>query len=1422
MADTNNGRLSFVASLDTSQLRNDAAAAKALFDGVASNAEQKGNAIERSFQRIGTAAAGIFAVSQIQQYIGQVAHVRGEFQQLEIAFTTMLGSVEQANSLMAQITRTAMVTPFGLTDLASASKQLLAYGLEADKVNDTLIRMGDIAAGLSIPIGDLAYLYGTTMVQGRMYTQDLNQFLNRGIPIMESLASQLGVTKDKVRELVQEGKVGFPQIEQAFIDLTSEGSKFGGLMEEQSRSITGVISNIEDALDNMMNDIGKASQDEITGALDIVKTLAENWRTVGSVLATVIATYGAYKAAVAAVNIVARLNATLTAEAALQMRLAATQGIALSQAQALAAAKTNLLTLAMNGLKAAIASNPIGTILTVVGAAISAFVMWQSTIKTTEDYIEDLNTVLGDDIARIKERTAEGQKMVDVAANENASSEDRRAAMAKILLLYPSLLDKYADEYDMLAHIADVKREIAAIDKADADNAVERQITSIDERISVLNKALSSGNVGFTSRDEHAELDALKQQRYTLTEKMRKDAAEQFFANLTGISNDDLDAMIRQRQALLAKMDVKGLTSADAKGTFITGADVTQGTFTRREIEGQAAALTAEKNRREAPRQSTAQFVAQAKAAYTQAQEDLEDFLTSTTESLTKEEFDKRLKTLQEAVSSAKKTYDTVKGSSSSRKTADITAQRLQEIEDYGIEVAEATRQMELDIEQARIDGMDEGLDKSMAQVALNYDKMMDEVERKRDDMLDALADVKTTEWALDTPQATQVQQTAMRSSIRKSLTTADLSEGQQAALTAYEQQAEAARIRGNKQALDAMLADVLTYEQQRERIAEVYARRKASLYTKDASGNATFTLVDGVTEGNVENLEAEEQDALNAVDEQFARKEATYRAWCRQVASMTLAQLEDVLTKAQAELSKVEGTEGVSDADIAVARAKVTTAQQAVTDTKAKVNANEDNSPKKDWEEGWKALAQQINSCAAEFDNIGQAIGGAAGEVFSFMGQITASATSMINGILTLANGTSTALAATATSAAAAISVMEKASAVLTIISAALTIANLIAGLFNDDEEKQEEIERLQNRIDQLQWEVDHIEYVRMSNAGLDVFELLNDTLKETRHNLAQTALAVGNVSLAYTYLFQNVKDNEILLEQTASALADVYANLDYTANKALGEEKYNEARSQLESIAQQQLLIQEQIAQEEARKNTDESTIADLEQEIAELAEDAAEIINELVEDIMGDTAENMAQTLGDAIFEAFEDGTDYAEAWGDAVNDIISDIIKNMVVEKFLEEEIGNIFDKYKAEWFTDGNFNGIDTVLATIDGLHADLTDVGESFAAIWEELSDTLGDYFDVDRTGVSTGIAQASQDSVDELNGRMTAVQSHTYSINEATKAMSSTLSSVLAGILTIADNTDGLSKRAKTIEGYTKEFRDTLNNISTNGIKIK
>lgn len=296
-----NGDLYFTAGIDDSKFNVSAEAMERRVQEMSASVQSEAADMETSIQQFAQKGAEYITTFLVGKGMldltKSIIQVRGEFQQLEIAFETMLGSTEKANDLMAQLTRTAARTPFDLQGVAQGAKQLLAYGTAAEEVNDVLVHLGDIASGLSIPLNDLVMLYGTTMTQGRMFTQDLRQFMGRGIPIAEELAKQFGVTKDKVGELVTQGKVTSREFNAAIMAMSSEGGKFYNLMERQSTALTGQISNLEDAWDVARNNIGKDMEGIAGDAISMATSVVENLEPILNIVRAVAIAYGSYRAA---------------------------------------------------------------------------------------------------------------------------------------------------------------------------------------------------------------------------------------------------------------------------------------------------------------------------------------------------------------------------------------------------------------------------------------------------------------------------------------------------------------------------------------------------------------------------------------------------------------------------------------------------------------------------------------------------------------------------------------------------------------------------------------------------------------------------------------------------------------------------------------------------------------------------------------------------------------------------------------------------------------------------------------------------------------------------------------------------------------------------------------------------------------------
>lgn len=294
----NEGTTWWALGLDNSKFESDVNRSNSLFQSIGNTAEKVGSRIDSIFRKLTIAAAGFFTAQQALEYANKIANIRGEYQQLEVAFNTMLGSKAKADALMDKVIDTAAKTPFDLQGVASGAKQLLAYGVASEDVTNRLVQLGNIAAGLSIPLNDIVYLYGTTMVQGRLFTQDVRQFMGRGIPLVKELSKELGKTEEEINAMVTAGKIGFPEVQKVLDNLTNSGGMFYNLMEEQSKTISGKISNLGDSISVMFNNIGKNSEGIINSVLDSAATVVDNYEEIGATIQELIVTYGAYKAAV--------------------------------------------------------------------------------------------------------------------------------------------------------------------------------------------------------------------------------------------------------------------------------------------------------------------------------------------------------------------------------------------------------------------------------------------------------------------------------------------------------------------------------------------------------------------------------------------------------------------------------------------------------------------------------------------------------------------------------------------------------------------------------------------------------------------------------------------------------------------------------------------------------------------------------------------------------------------------------------------------------------------------------------------------------------------------------------------------------------------------------------------------------------------
>ena len=471
-----NGSIDFEARLRLEKLEEGVKEMEKMLNDSMKSSQKETDKLQQSINNLAKGAMAFFTLSQAKAFVSQVIEVRSQFQQLEISFGTMLKSKEKANELMAQMADLASKTPFGLEEVSEGAKRLLAFQVPAQEVTETLRRMGDVAAGLGVPMGQLIHVYGQVKAQGKLMTNDLYQFMNAGIPIIAELSKVVGKSETEIKDMVSAGKIGFPEIQAVIKNMTNEGGLFFNLMAEQSKSLGGQISNLGDSFDQMLNEIGKASEGYISGAIQGVSFLVENYQTLGKVIAGLIATYGTYRTAVL-------VNIALTKGWSI-----ATKEDAI--AKGIQTAATKAQTIATAALNTVMKANPYVLVASAVVAL--GFAMWALKDNT------DANTRATERHNKLREEQAniiDKQKknindLISVVQDETKTWEQRNTAFLMLKNTMKGVFDQYTSLNDLLRNMAkalkDVNGEFAVMDESmsrDAVNKTEKGIKAKEAEI---------------------------------------------------------------------------------------------------------------------------------------------------------------------------------------------------------------------------------------------------------------------------------------------------------------------------------------------------------------------------------------------------------------------------------------------------------------------------------------------------------------------------------------------------------------------------------------------------------------------------------------------------------------------------------------------------------------------------------------------------------------------------------------------------------------------------------------------------------------------------------------------------------------------------------------------------------------------------
>ena len=738
------GALLFQVRADQSQIQKDVEAIKKQFEQMTRKAVEEGKKQADVWQTLLKGATAYFTLQGAQSFISQMIAVRSEFQQLEISFGTMLKSKEKANELMAQLTDLAAKTPFGLQEVSEGAKRLLAFQVPAEEVTETLRRMGDVAAGLGVPMGQLIHVYGQVKAQGKLMTNDLYQFMNAGIPIIAELSKVVGKSETEIKDMVSAGKIGFPEIQAVIKNMTNEGGLFFNLMAEQSKSLGGQISNLQDNFDQMLNEIGKASEGVVSGAISGVAYLVENYQTLGKIIAGLITTYGAYRAAIIVNNTLVALSTQLT-NGWTVAQLAQYRGLL-------------LLEKAQKLLNATMLANPYVFMATAVAALAAAMFVLTDRTSAAEKAQKRLNEEREIAMAKEQEHKQHIEELIDSATNQYLADTDRRKALTELAGAYPQIFAKYDIESIKLADILKLKKEIAEFDANKARGQRQTDYSKNKEYAKILyDIGTKQGSKGFDEIAKGSDLDRVITEKFgnhwrtfgnyseiyayfnekqkNAKKELKSDALSDWTANLKNQSETELQKQLAQRKRLIAD-----LQKQEKEGKKWASHGVKFGeewyAFNKEELQSQAQALQAQLDHLHEKTYSYTDLSKKYAAAVKNAEKALADITNNKAGYKTETDYQKAVSEAKENLKQAKKVYDdfTVKPSKTKKEKTKTEFDTEKANRDH-------QRQIQDDLfrqEEARIKIMQEGMDKRLAIIQLEYDKQEEEIRRRSQDQLAA------------------------------------------------------------------------------------------------------------------------------------------------------------------------------------------------------------------------------------------------------------------------------------------------------------------------------------------------------------------------------------------------------------------------------------------------------------------------------------------------------------------------------------------------------------------------------------------------------------------------------------------------------------------------------------------------------------
>lgn len=1296
-----------------------------------------------SFKKVWKAIDG---TEMLKKFVGDVVKIRGEIQLLENNLSSLLQSREKASVLMSQIMRTAATTPFSITELGDGAKQLLAYGFQAEEVNDTLVHLGDIASGLGLPLNELTVLYGSVMSQGSLYAQDLEQFTSSGIPLLQGLADMYGITTEKIDTMVTAGQIGFPEVQQAIKNMTDEGGQFYNQMDMQSDTIAGKINNIGDAWDIMLNKIGESQDGVLNGSLDSAKYLIENYETLGRVLVGIIGIYGTYKTA-----------AMLTT--------AVSQGYTVSQI-----AQYNVLLLvekAQRILNLTVLKNPYVAAAVAISGLISAMWAFADHTSVAEKEQEKLNKRTEEYEKSVSELKKQISESLSIIQDETATQYDKAAAFKKLQELMPSVYGGYKTEKELIDHLTEARK------KENDEIRLNRELKNVEEyntkvnELKDLERLKKLENVGEAGRIRQGTQGTYQSlySSYKIYKKDFSDTNASYIDKLIQFTTEKIGAgqsVIRNQEqaAWELTLDTMSKSAAEAQKTMYKGYKILldQSGKDWIRIEGSKAPINSkiitdriqQLNQKVllVEEKDAAQYQEEAKTAWEDAQKAVEEIKSSKKKYRSPEQYEKALSDAQKKEKLAKETFEDRGGVIDNEDKGE--SDRLHKQEEYlkklldkqALEQRYQIEDLENKNRQAKIDAMDESSAKTLVQMELNHDKELQELDREKDAFLrqkiedakavfDAKNSNSNSQFDPSSIQLTHSEEkifndrkdnlkvgqnneidkyyetltnnyqnyTDQRLAIEKKYNT-DIATLQEARKQ-YEKEGNTDKVQQTDRAIAQATKDKgqnlmqLDYEQLKQ--TPEYIRAFENLkYTSSETLNSLLGKLESSKQAASKVLDPEQlreytttiQEIMDELDERNP-----FQALVDKKEDLALA--ENELSNAQVQLEnarrQAEDVKNGKQVENGVSTkynpktGKIDSTKVYLSEAQALNKVKEKTDKYNRAKDNVVEKAEKVKIAEERTKSVIDNLSESISDLGASIGGPYGEIISLVGDIGSFTMMAMSGVEVASKTAATSIQTVEKASVILAVIGAAVQIAMKIASLFNKDAKKEKNIEKIQDQI---------------------------DVLKRSYDDLGEAA------DKAYS--------------ADASELID----------------------QQNELLKQQKVLIQNQILEEKSKKKTDDGRVKDLENQLADIDKQIGENKEKQLDAIMGSDLKSAIDEFAQAYADAWSAGNDRAKS----SKDLVKDMIKQMIMEslkaassKPMEELRQKLADYYK-----DGIISAWER------------EQIEKDAEAITKELDSKYGwadEYLKGEEESTSQadsskgGFETMSQETGSELNGRFTALQ---------------------------------------------------------------